>query len=175
MPVLEFSIGRTIIIDIAVWGLFHLGISSALFRMPTDWFANDTALTRIRHWERDGEIWQQLFGIKHWKDQLPDGASFFVSAFQKKRLTENSIRYLSRFVIESRRAEWSHWLLIPPSFLFFLWNPAWVGWFMVIYALAANVPFILIQRYNRPRLQRLLNKMRADKKNPGRTGKRLLS
>ena len=39
---------------------------------------------------------------------------------------------------------------------FFLWNPCWADLVMVAYALAANLPCILAQRYNRSRFQRLL-------------------
>lgn len=63
-------------------------------------------------------------------------------------------------MIETQRAELTHWFLIPPAFLFFLWNPAWAGWVMVIYALVVNLPFIMIQRYNRPRLERVLKKIK---------------
>lgn len=168
MPIVELPIIWTIIVDVLAWGLFHLGISTALFHMPSNWFAYDTAFTRIRRWERGGEIWQRLFGVKHWKDRLPDGGSIFIIAFQKKQLMESSTGYLRRFVIESRRAEWTHWLLIPPSFLFFLWNPPWVGWIMLLYALAVNVPFILIQRYNRPRLQRLSDRKITHKRDSAR-------
>lgn len=45
---------------------------------------------------------------------------------------------------------------MPPAFLFFIWNPLWAGFIMIAYAILANLPFILTQRYNRPRLQRLL-------------------
>ena len=40
--------------------------------------------------------------------------------------------------------------------VFFLWNPWWADLVMVAYALAANLPCILAQRYNRLRFQRLL-------------------
>jgi len=63
--------------------------------------------------------------------------------------------------IETRRAELTHWLLMVPAPFFFLWNPAWAGWVMIVYALLANCPFIMIQRYNRPRLERVLRKKSA--------------
>ncbi|AQQ51807.1 glycosyl-4,4'-diaponeurosporenoate acyltransferase CrtO family protein [Planococcus lenghuensis] len=159
MPIIEFSFIWILTIDIAAWTLLHLGISTALLSLPADRFTYDTAVTRIHHWEQEGEIWQQIFGIKHWKDRLPDGSSIFRKGFQKKRLSASSEMYLNQFIVESRRAEWTHWLLIPPSLIFFLWNPIWAGWIMVIYALAVNIPFILIQRYNRPRLQRLADRI----------------
>lgn len=161
MPLVDLSTFWIISIDIAAWAVLHLGISHVLFRMPRSRFENDTALTRIRPWEQQGETWQRLFNVKRWKDRLPDGDTLIGKGFPKKRLGGASAEYVQRFISESRRAEWTHWLLIPPAFLFFLWNPPWAGWIMVIYSLAANLPFILIQRYNRPRLVRLLHNIRA--------------
>jgi glycosyl-4,4'-diaponeurosporenoate acyltransferase len=38
----------------------------------------------------------------------------------------------------------------------FLWNWLWVDPVMVLYAIAANGPCLVTQRYNRARLQRIL-------------------
>lgn len=163
MRMIELPIAWTALVDIAAWALFHLGISYALYRMPLRVFEKETALTRIRYWEQGGRTWQRLLRVRQWKDRLPDGDSVLGRGFPKKRLGEGSADYLRQFVAESRRAEWTHWLLIPPAFLFFLWNPPWASWVMVAYALAANVPFILIQRFNRPRLMRLSDRMTVHK------------
>jgi glycosyl-4,4'-diaponeurosporenoate acyltransferase len=40
--------------------------------------------------------------------------------------------------------------------LFFLWNPPWACLVMTTYALAANLPCILAQRYNRIAVNRAL-------------------
>jgi glycosyl-4,4'-diaponeurosporenoate acyltransferase len=45
-------------------------------------------------------------------------------------------------------------MLMTPAFV--VWNPWWVEIAMVVYALAANLPCLLVQRYNRARLARLL-------------------
>jgi len=49
------------------------------------------------------------------------------------------------------------WRFVP---IFFLWNPWWADLIIVIYAVAANVPCILAQRYNRLRFHRLLARKR---------------
>ena len=41
---------------------------------------------------------------------------------------------------------------------FFLWNPWWGDLIIVAYAVAANLPCIFAQRYNRSRLTRLLGR-----------------
>jgi hypothetical protein len=61
-----------------------------------------------------------------------------------------------RFILESKRAELVHWLAILPFWVFGLWGPPIVIPIMFVYALAVNLPCIIAQRYNRPRLLRLL-------------------
>ena len=49
-------------------------------------------------------------------------------------------------------------LMLVCTAVFFLWNPWWGDLIIVAYALAANLPCILAQRYNRARFQKLLAK-----------------
>lgn len=42
--------------------------------------------------------------------------------------------------------------------VFFLWNRWWADLIMASYAVLANLPCILVQRYNRLRFQRVLTK-----------------
>jgi glycosyl-4,4'-diaponeurosporenoate acyltransferase len=59
-------------------------------------------------------------------------------------------------------------VLLAVSPLFLLWNPWWLGLVMIAYAVVANGPCILIQRYNRGRLVRVLARAgRLDR--PGRS------
>jgi glycosyl-4,4'-diaponeurosporenoate acyltransferase len=39
--------------------------------------------------------------------------------------------------------------------IFFVWNPPWACWLMTVYALGANLPCILAQRYNRLAFERM--------------------
>jgi glycosyl-4,4'-diaponeurosporenoate acyltransferase len=41
--------------------------------------------------------------------------------------------------------------------VFFTWNPPWACWVMVGYAIFANAPCIIAQRYNRLILTKLVN------------------
>jgi glycosyl-4,4'-diaponeurosporenoate acyltransferase len=59
-----------------------------------------------------------------------------------------------RFLLETVRAECSHWLTWGMALIFFAWTPWQVGVVMLIYGAIVNLPCILIQRYNRARLQR---------------------
>jgi glycosyl-4,4'-diaponeurosporenoate acyltransferase len=73
-----------------------------------------------------------------------------------KRVASRHREALERWVQEACRAELTHWIALLVSGLFFLWNPPWLGGVMVLYAVALNGPCIVVQRYNRPRLMRIL-------------------
>ena len=72
--------------------------------------------------------------------------------FRKKKLKTLDSDYLKAFIKETCRAEWAHWMQIIPFWLFGFWAPPPVIWFMLLYALLLNMPCIIAQRYNRPRL-----------------------
>jgi glycosyl-4,4'-diaponeurosporenoate acyltransferase len=63
---------------------------------------------------------------------------------------------MARLAIETRRAELVHWALMACGPLFFFWNPPALGSAMLLFAVAANGPCIVIQRFNRLRLLRLI-------------------
>ena len=48
-----------------------------------------------------------------------------------------------------RRAELAHYPILAFGPVFFAFNPWWLALVMVGYAVVANVPCILVQRYNR--------------------------
>jgi len=149
---------EVVIVDTIAWFLIHMIISITIQRIPVTYFANDSFLFRIRKWENNGRIWNEWFKVKAWKHYIPDGKRLIGNGFEKKQLKEKSREYLSQFLMESRRAELTHWISIIPAPFFFLWNPIWAGWVMIVYALVFNIPIILTQRYNRPRLKRALER-----------------
>ncbi|NME07305.1 glycosyl-4,4'-diaponeurosporenoate acyltransferase [Psychrobacillus sp. BL-248-WT-3] len=151
---------ETILIDIVAWAFFHIAISLCMAAIPSSKFEYDNNLYRIREWEKSNQLWSRLFQVKKWKHLIPDGTKIIQKGFEKKSLISNNRDYLFMFLIESRRAELTHWLSILPSVFFFLWNPLWAGWVMVVYALLFNMPIIIAQRYNRNRLERILSSKR---------------
>lgn len=95
-------------------------------------------------------------GIRKWKDRIPEAGAFFRGGFSKRHLQSHDLDYLKRFALETTRAEFSHWLTWALSLTFFAWTPWPVGVMMVLYGAASNVPFILVQRYNRARLCQII-------------------
>ena len=162
----ETSILWLLFINILAWFFIHMGIALLTVRIPDEWLAKRERIFRPRAWEKEGEFWQTHFRIRSWKKFLPDGSLFIPSSYDQTHLQGTKEENLEKFIIETIRAELTHWLMIPPAFLFFLWNPPWAAYIMIVYALILNGPLIMTQRYNRPRLQKLLQiKTRSKTKN----------
>jgi glycosyl-4,4'-diaponeurosporenoate acyltransferase len=100
---------------------------------------------------RSGEVefYRRWLRVRKWKAMLPDGAPWVGGTFSKRVLERRDSAYFRQFVLETRRGEAAHWLMLVCFPIFFLWNPHWTWWVMALYAIAANLPCIVVQRYNR--------------------------
>jgi glycosyl-4,4'-diaponeurosporenoate acyltransferase len=145
-----------VVIDVVVWAVWGTLVGYVFHRLPAGWFADDDAVTRIRGWERDGQFWSDHLAVRRWKNRLPEAGALFAGGFSKRRLRTRDVAYLQRFLAETRRAEWVHWVVAGIAPAFFLWNPPWLAGVMIAYGLAANLPCLVAQRYNRARLHRIL-------------------
>jgi glycosyl-4,4'-diaponeurosporenoate acyltransferase len=145
-----------IFLNIIVILLIHLGISFVCTKIPLKHFNPFNRFYRTKKFEMGGRIYTNIFKVKKWKKVIPDGARLFKGGFPKKNLENCSNDYLYIFTQETCRAELTHWLQIVPSGIFFLWNVWWGGVIMIAYFLLANIPCILLQRYNRARLLRVI-------------------
>jgi glycosyl-4,4'-diaponeurosporenoate acyltransferase len=144
-----------IAVDIAVWLVIHVGAGMSTARMRPDSFNPESWLYRQRTWERCGRTYRSLLKVKKWKRLLPDGAAVFKGGFRKKHLGSADAAYIQRFILETCRAEFTHWVIFLFALIFFAWNDWWIGLIMVAYGLATNMPCIVTQRYNRIRLKRV--------------------
>jgi len=149
----------TIIADILIWACFHLSIGYWSSRLPIDMFDYDSWSYTSKKWEQNGEIYQKLFKVKNWKRYVPSGASLYKNAYEIKHLSDFSVEGVKTWLKESCRSEFCHRIMILPGFLFFLWNKAIVGWLMIAYAFLNNIVPIIMQRYNRPRMRKLLARL----------------
>ena len=147
----------TVLVDFIAWFIIHVGVALALVRVSAERFDPNGWLFKSRDWEGGGELCPRFFKIRKWKAHLPDAAPLLKQwGFPKKRLAEKSDNYFLAFVRETCRAEATHWIIVLFAPFFFLWNPLPVGFFMILYALAENIPLIMAQRYNRCRLRRVI-------------------
>lgn len=147
--------------NVVTWPLLHLMISWFFTKLPGTRFDPNSWLYREKRCERGGSIYESFFRVKVWKGKLPDAAAWFAGGFPKRKILSRDVTYLNAFVRETCRGEGAHWVTVACCPLFFLWNPLWADVVMVVYALAANVPCIVVQRYNRLVLRRLIIGRRA--------------
>lgn len=104
-------------------------------------------------WERDGRFYSRL-KIESWKNKVPDKSRFVPSTVRKSVGLDRSAGHLWRLVQETCVAELVHWVLLVVSpVVLLVMKPPYSVIAAVLYGLS-NLPFIMIQRYNRPRLVR---------------------
>ena len=107
-------------------------------------------------WEKNGRIYSRL-GVEKWKKLVPD-MSRLLPDMVKKQVTPTAVTAAQPAVLvqETCVAEAVH---TASSLLGLICLWLWPGWggaaVWLVWFLLGNLPFILIQRYNRPRLMRL--------------------
>lgn len=137
--------------------LYYLVLGAASFvlgrLLPKNWFDCRTFPYRIYSFEP--ELYHRLH-VKQWQNKLPDMSRIFPKLMPPKKITADYSERLPRMLQETCVAEFIHVLLSILGFgAVFIWPGVW-GWVIaIVYFLGGNLPFIIIQRYNRPRLQRL--------------------
>ncbi|MEI7956665.1 MAG: hypothetical protein WCJ66_15985 [Verrucomicrobiota bacterium] len=154
---INLSMMWIVILNVTLWPVIQMALAWGFIRMPGAWFG---APVRGFDFETRG-FHERWFGVKRWKDRLPDGARWMGGGFSKKELAGEDHVYLEEFIRETRRGELCHGcaLLFVPVFC--LWNPWWGDLVILAYAIIANLPCIIVQRYNRIRLHRLLARLKA--------------
>jgi glycosyl-4,4'-diaponeurosporenoate acyltransferase len=164
MRLIELPTILTIILDIFAWLFFHLTIAKASLNIKDSYLIKNNFMFKIYKFEASGLVYEKLFLVNKWKDKLPDGSKILKEGFSKNKVDAMSLDYFKKFLIEVNRAELSHWLQMLPAPMFFLFNLPIIGYLMIVYAVLFNLPFIIVQRYNRPKLIRIINKLAENKK-----------
>ncbi|HKJ84481.1 MAG TPA: glycosyl-4,4'-diaponeurosporenoate acyltransferase [Spirochaetia bacterium] len=145
---------RLVLISLA-WVVLQIGSGFITNKIPRSVFFREGFLFRTRRWEHDGELYERVFRIRSWKESLPEAGGMFKGGFAKRAIGDRSSVRLELFIAETRRAEFTHWLVVVLSFSFFAWNPPHIAAWMPIIGFLGNAPFIMVQRHLRPRMQRL--------------------
>ncbi len=148
----------TISICFLVWPTIQISVAIISRTLPDRFFKNDNFIFKSYLFEQNGKLYERYFKIKRWKKFLPDGSAITGVGVKKKHLYDKSQKGLELFIIESCRAEFLHLASIPPFIIFGLFCPPYVVLLMLLYALAVNLPCILAQRYNRPRIIKFLER-----------------
>lgn len=148
--------------------------------MPKRWFNGNAFPYRSFRFEKEGAVYDAL-NIKQWQNLLPDMSRLFPKLMPAKRMTNGTDRAaLELMVQETCVAEFTHTLLCLMGLMCLaLWRGAGGRAVYAAYVLLGNLPFILIQRYNRPRLMRLMKRAgtraRAETENAAGAGVLILS
>ncbi|WP_210437926.1 glycosyl-4,4'-diaponeurosporenoate acyltransferase CrtO family protein [Nocardioides xinjiangensis] len=149
----------TVVVDVVAWGVFHAATGYAAHRLGEHRLARDGWGLRERRFEQGGRWYRRRLGIHRWKDRLPEAGALFAGGISKRELPARDVDGLRVFVRETRRAELTHWWAMWCGPLFVLWNPPLAATLLVAYGVLVNMPFILVQRYNRFRTQALISRL----------------
>ena len=160
MPLVDLSLVWVVVLDVVAWAVLSTAVGYAGHRLPSRWLTRDRAVLRLSKAEARGVPWRQL-GIRRWKDLLPEAGALFPGGVSKRALGGHDDETLGRMTRETRRAELVHWTLLVAWVPFLAWNPPWLTALMALYAVAANLPCLAAQRWNRVRLVRVLERRAA--------------
>ena len=127
--------------------------------LPESWFSPKQKYYKCYAWEDNGKFYDRVFKVSKWKDYLPTVNSS--TNFNKKKITGRGVDYFEQFLQEINMAESHHIRSILTTLVFALWNPSGMFIFFFMLSAAAQLPFIIIQRYNRPRMQKVVYDLRV--------------
>ena len=123
--------------------------------LPGRWLHADRFPFRAGRFEEDGRFYERL-KIRSWQNKLPDMSRIFPGVMPAKQLSKAGLLALPDLIQETCVAEATHAALcVAGLYCLRLWR-GMGGRIIVVCNLLGNIPFIMIQRYNRPRLMRLL-------------------
>ena len=149
----------TVVVDVLAWGFFHAVTGYAAHHVSDRRLDRDGPLLRGRGFEVGGRWYRRRLRIHRWKDRLPEAGAIFEGGISKRQLPGRDVEGLRTFVRETRRAELTHWWAMACGPLFVLWNPPVAAALLVAYGVLVNLPFVLIQRYNRSRTMPLIERL----------------
>ncbi len=135
MQILFLPLPWTLLLCFIGWFVFQFSAALLCLKMPDRWLSPHRFPFCAQRWESSGRVYAFL-RVQRWKRLLPDGAAVLKSGYRKKVLA------------------------IFPFWVFGFIGPPIIIWMMLGYALIINVPCMIAQRYNRPRIQRILDTYR---------------
>jgi glycosyl-4,4'-diaponeurosporenoate acyltransferase len=154
----KFPVWLVVTLNVSGWPIIHLAVAWIFTQLSAKLFASEPRWMQPR--PSEASLYARVTKIRNWKRLLPDGAPW-LRGFPKQNLRSKDAGYLQSFITETRRGEAAHWVMMLAGAVFLLWNPLWADGVMVGYAVAANLPCIITQRYNRFRLSAALRGRRS--------------
>ena len=127
--------------------------------LPKKWFQPDGFLFRCREFEKNGKLYEKI-KVRHWQNRLPDMSRILRWAMPSKKLEGDYAQKLPVMLEETCVAEFIHLLMcVTGLYSFHLWPGIGGVTVYLIYVTVFNLPYIVIQRYNRPRLLKLYSRI----------------
>lgn len=153
-------------LDMLIWNImivaaWHIVVFIACVKLPPSTFDASKSRYQSRAWEHNGRWYKDKLKINLWKDRVPQHIG--KGGFSKEHFTDVSLEYLDQFILETCRGEWMHLSNCICAVVVFLINPLFPGLLFSFLILLGNLPFALIQRYNRFRLQTVRRKIIRDR------------
>jgi len=124
---------------------------------PRKWIKEEKFPFYSFGFEKNGKIYNKI-KVKNWKTKYPDASKIMHKIFPKipeKKLDEKTPEKIYILIKESCVAETTHIISIILGFLGLLfWKSIYCVILTLLYAIF-QIPAIIIQRYNRPRLMKI--------------------
>ncbi len=119
--------------------------------IPRSWFHADRMPYAPWKWEKNGAIYEKI-GIRRWKDKLPDMSRVVKRMVPKRFERFPTAQSVQKLIAETCVAEATHVVLCFVAPVIWLFWRNYIGVILTFTVVIGNLPFILIQRYNRPSL-----------------------
>ena len=128
--------------------------------LPKGWFHPDGILFRTCAFEKNGTIYNRL-KVKRWMNKVPDMSRILPGMMPPKSLSPGiGPKQLDLAIRETCIAEFVHLALgLLGFFCVLIWEGIG-GRILALLYLIGNLPYIIIQRYNRPKLMRVAERLR---------------
>ncbi|MDO4504515.1 MAG: hypothetical protein Q4B84_05215 [Clostridia bacterium] len=139
-----------------LWQFLVLIVCQRLSERTFDYRKN---IYKLKKFENNGKFYVKYLKIKKWKDKLPQYVS--KNGFSKRNINLKNVcdkKYFEKFLIETCRAEWNHLVCCMYAVISMLINKFPFSMIFSIIPVMANLPFLVIQRYNRIRFLNLNSK-----------------
>ena len=122
--------------------------------LPKRWFHAEMFPYASYSFEKNGKIYDRLH-IRKWMNHVPDMSRVFTKWMPAKKMDDNSRENLPLLIQETCIAEFIHTAEgIAGFYCISIW-PGIGGFVLGMLFMLGNLPFILIQRYNRPRMLKI--------------------
>lgn len=147
---------------LAVTGILSFLIGRAV---PKKWFDWESSLFQTRPFEQDGRYYDRFY-IRKWKDSAPDMNKILPALIPGRapKSIHSSRAEVEGLLRETCVAELVHLALAVAGLrCIHIW-PGWPGFLIAILNIIGNLPFVMIQRYNRPRFCKIYRKFIAEER-----------